>query len=153
MRHFTAPVKPITFCSMVIAGYVSVCVQLYCILVFTVFPYMFRPTWPSSCVQDSSYIYFHMLKGFCFPAFFGSLPFFFFFFHADRNIICNNHWTIQCSMMLKYSTITFWLVAYCLNQLHYHKPPAKQKSSKIKFRLQSATYQNMVHTQHFNYIF
>jgi hypothetical protein len=38
------------------------CVQFYCMLVFTVFHYMFRPTWPSSSVQDSSYIYFHMLK-------------------------------------------------------------------------------------------
>jgi hypothetical protein len=35
--------------SMAIAGYVSVCVQLHCILV-TVFHYMFRPTWPSSGV-------------------------------------------------------------------------------------------------------
>jgi hypothetical protein len=33
-----------------IAGYVSVCVQLYCMLVSTVFHYMFWPTWPSSCV-------------------------------------------------------------------------------------------------------
>jgi hypothetical protein len=33
---------------MDIAGYVSVCVQIYRILVFTVFHYMFRPTWPSS---------------------------------------------------------------------------------------------------------
>jgi hypothetical protein len=33
------------YCSMSIAGYVSVCVQLYCMLVFTVFHYMFRPTW------------------------------------------------------------------------------------------------------------
>jgi hypothetical protein len=48
---------------MGIAGYVSVCVQLYCMLVSTVFQYMFRPTWPSSSVYDSSYIYFHMLKG------------------------------------------------------------------------------------------
>jgi hypothetical protein len=55
--------------SMVIAGYVSVCVQLYCILIFTVFHYMFRPTLPSSSVQFSSYISFHMLKGFCFAAF------------------------------------------------------------------------------------
>jgi hypothetical protein len=47
---------------MGIAGYISVCVQIYCMLVFTVFHYMFRPSWPSSSVQDSSYIYFHMLK-------------------------------------------------------------------------------------------
>jgi hypothetical protein len=47
---------------MGIAGYVSVCVQIYCMLVFAVFHYMFRPTWPSSSVYDSSYIYFHMLK-------------------------------------------------------------------------------------------
>jgi hypothetical protein len=33
---------------MGIAGYVSVCVQLYCMLVSTVFHYMFRPAWPSS---------------------------------------------------------------------------------------------------------
>jgi hypothetical protein len=33
-----------------IAGYVSVCVQLYCMLVSTVFHYIFRPTWPSSSV-------------------------------------------------------------------------------------------------------
>jgi hypothetical protein len=51
--------------TMGIAGYVSVCVQLYCILVSTVFHYTFRPTWPSSSVYDSSYIYFHILKGFC----------------------------------------------------------------------------------------
>jgi hypothetical protein len=36
--------------SIVIAGYVSVCIQLYCILVFTVLHYMFWPTWPSSSV-------------------------------------------------------------------------------------------------------
>jgi hypothetical protein len=34
--------------TMGFAGYVSVCVQLYCMLVSTVFHYMFRPTWPSS---------------------------------------------------------------------------------------------------------
>jgi hypothetical protein len=38
------------FRSMGIADYVSVCVQLYCMLVFTVFHYMFRSTWPSSSV-------------------------------------------------------------------------------------------------------
>jgi hypothetical protein len=27
--------------------------------------------------------------------------------HADRNITCNIHWTIQCSRMLKYSIMTF----------------------------------------------
>jgi hypothetical protein len=47
---------------MDIAGYVSVCVQLYCVLVFAVFHYMFRPTWPSSSVKDSLYIYFRTLK-------------------------------------------------------------------------------------------
>jgi hypothetical protein len=36
--------------TMCVAGYVSVCVQLYCMLVSTVFHYMFRPTWPSSSV-------------------------------------------------------------------------------------------------------
>jgi hypothetical protein len=42
--------------SMGFAGYVAVCVQLYCIcftvlhLVVTVLHYMFRPTWPSSNV-------------------------------------------------------------------------------------------------------
>jgi hypothetical protein len=36
---------------MAIAGYVSVCVQLYCVG-STVFHYMFRPTWPSSGVWD-----------------------------------------------------------------------------------------------------
>jgi hypothetical protein len=38
------------YCSMVIAGYISVCVQLYCNLVFIVFHYVFWPTWPSSGV-------------------------------------------------------------------------------------------------------
>jgi hypothetical protein len=32
------------------AGYVSVCMQLYCMLVSAVFHYMFWPTWPSSRV-------------------------------------------------------------------------------------------------------
>jgi hypothetical protein len=40
--------------SIGIAGYVSVCVQLYCMLVSTVFGYMFRSTLPSSGVYDSS---------------------------------------------------------------------------------------------------
>jgi hypothetical protein len=35
-------------CELGIAGYVSICLQLYCMLVFTVFHYVFRPTWPSS---------------------------------------------------------------------------------------------------------
>jgi hypothetical protein len=39
------------------AGYVSICVQLYCMLVSTVFHYMFRPTWPSSGVYDSLFSY------------------------------------------------------------------------------------------------
>jgi hypothetical protein len=56
---------------MVIAGYISVCVQLCCILVFTVFHYMLRLTWPSSSVYDSL----HMLKGIYFAAFFSA------FFH------------------------------------------------------------------------
>jgi hypothetical protein len=44
--------------TMGFAGYVAVCVPLYCRcftvlhLVVTVFHYMFRPTWPSSSVQD-----------------------------------------------------------------------------------------------------
>jgi hypothetical protein len=38
------------FPSMGIAGYVSVCVLLYCMLVSTVFHYMFLSTWPSSGV-------------------------------------------------------------------------------------------------------
>jgi hypothetical protein len=38
---------------MGIAGYVSVCVQLYCMLVSTVFHYMFRPTWPSSRTEQA----------------------------------------------------------------------------------------------------
>jgi hypothetical protein len=59
-------------CTVLFNGYCrfSVCVLFYCMLVSTVFHYMFRPTWPSSSVQDSSYIYFRMLKGFCFAAFF-----------------------------------------------------------------------------------
>jgi hypothetical protein len=36
--------------TMGIAGYVFVCVQLYCMLVSAVFHYMFRSTWPSSSV-------------------------------------------------------------------------------------------------------
>jgi hypothetical protein len=44
----------------------------FIVLVFTVFHYMFRPTWPSSCV---GYIYFHMPEGFCFAAFFFCLLF------------------------------------------------------------------------------
>jgi hypothetical protein len=53
---------------MVIAGYI----------IFTVFHYMFRPTWPSSGVLDFLYIYFHMLKGFCFATFLVRCLFFFF---------------------------------------------------------------------------
>jgi hypothetical protein len=34
----------------VLQCYISVCGLLYCILVFTVFHYMFRSTWPSSVV-------------------------------------------------------------------------------------------------------
>jgi hypothetical protein len=30
--------------------------RIYCMLVSTVFHYMFRPTWPSSGVYDSSYV-------------------------------------------------------------------------------------------------
>jgi hypothetical protein len=51
-----------TYCSMVIADYVSVCVQLYCILVFTVFHYMFRPTWPSKVCRIISIFLFICLK-------------------------------------------------------------------------------------------
>jgi hypothetical protein len=40
-------------------------------MVSTVFHYMFRPTWPSSGVQESSYIYFRIFKESA------SLPFFF----------------------------------------------------------------------------
>jgi hypothetical protein len=39
----------------------------FIVLVFTVFHYTLRPTWPYSCV---GYIYFHMPEGFCFAAFF-----------------------------------------------------------------------------------
>jgi hypothetical protein len=35
----------ILYHSIVIAGYVSICMQLYCILIFAVFHYMFLPTW------------------------------------------------------------------------------------------------------------
>jgi hypothetical protein len=80
---------------MVIAGYVSLCVQLYCILVFTVFHYMFRPIWTSSGVKDSENQ--NTIK-----------------LQADRNIICNNHWTKECSRKLK---IAFLLNVYDVCQI------------------------------------
>jgi hypothetical protein len=54
------------------AGYVAVCVQLYCRcftvlhLVGAVFQYIFRPTWPSSGVGC---FYFHIPEGVCFAGF------------------------------------------------------------------------------------
>jgi hypothetical protein len=30
--------------------------------------------------------------------------------HADRNITCNTHWTIQCSRMPKYSLTVHWVL-------------------------------------------
>jgi hypothetical protein len=50
------------YCSMGFAGYVSFCVQLYCILVCTVFHYMFRPTWPSSGVSELYCVGFNCLS-------------------------------------------------------------------------------------------
>jgi hypothetical protein len=106
---------------MGIAGYVSVCVQLYCMLVSTVFHCMFRPTWPKmvfcfvkkrAANQKSSeaeslnilrilhtcrwpYRPKHVVKDSGNQHTTKLL--------ADGNITCSTHWTIQCSRMLKYS--------------------------------------------------
>jgi hypothetical protein len=62
---------------MSIAGYVSVCVQLYCVG-FHCFTTCFGL---HGHLQVCRIFYFHILEGFCFAAF---LPFFFTWSHKDR---------------------------------------------------------------------
>jgi hypothetical protein len=68
---------------MAIAGYVSVCVQLYCV------------GFHSLSLHVSAYMAIFMCLGYL-------------KLHADWNITCNTHWTIQCSRMLKCSRISYF---------------------------------------------
>jgi hypothetical protein len=55
--------------------------------------------------------------------------------HADENITCNNHWTIQCSRMLKYS-ITLRVVTWRWNSLTFPRnilfPSSRSKNKPNK---------------------
>jgi hypothetical protein len=62
------------------AGYFSVCVQLYCVG-FHCFTTRFGL---HGHLQVCRIFYFHMLEGFSFAAFFGSLPLFFTWLHSAR---------------------------------------------------------------------
>jgi hypothetical protein len=124
-------------CPMGIAGYVSACVLLYCMLISTVLHYMFRPTWPSSRVCRILHIFKDSASLLFFAAFFKSSHSAWRMLHtwrwpcrpkhvakdsgnqhtikqhADRDITSDTHWTIQCSRMLEYS-IVYLCVHMCI---------------------------------------
>jgi hypothetical protein len=81
------------YCSMGFAGYGSVCVQLYYILAFTVFHYMFRPTWPSSCV----YLYMFLVW------------LLFLILYLSILLHCIVQWLLQVMFPSVCSFIIFWL--------------------------------------------
>jgi hypothetical protein len=82
----------------------------FIMLVFTVFHYTLRPTWPSSGFVR--YFYFRMSEGFCFAAFFGLFfwGLFFTWSHSARF-----HLGFSCAVFLRYFCSFLACVFVCLH--------------------------------------
>jgi hypothetical protein len=55
--------------------------------------------------------------------------------HADRNITCNTHWTMQCSRMLKYSIMCQFLSDLLLNPLFRELTDAMRPREAFRLKI------------------
>jgi hypothetical protein len=107
--------------NMDFAGYVAVCVQLYCRcftvlhLVVAALHYMFRPTWPSSSVYDVSLLYSwrNLLRCFCCL-----------FLHVV--ILCTFPFVFFCCVF----SLIFWFLCVCVCVCVRERERARERASE-----------------------